>query len=133
MSAAPSVARSTTSCRSARSLGSIKSAPSPRPHPKPLCRSKKTKAQFVMVDGMKIPIENKVIDFTQSTEAPSYPMEDRLKMVRKSEIEDLKDKATKGNRMKFTVFNPQEKSNDILNKTTSLEGNISDLTAHLVK
>ena len=80
-----------------------------------------------MVDGMKIPIDNKVIDLTQSTEAPSYPMEDRLKMVRKSEIEDLKDKATKGNRMKFTVFNPQEKSNDILNETTSLEGNISKL------
>ena len=143
VSMAPSVARSMASRRSQRSAAhSTKSAPSPRPKPsvKSTRRSKKTKAQtkttktqYVTVDGMKIPIENKVIDLTQTTEAPSYPLEDRLKMVRQSEIEDLKEKATKGNRVKFTVFNPQEKSQDILNETTSLEGNISDLTAHLVK
>ena len=86
-----------------------------------------------MVDGMKIPVENKVIDLTQDTEAPSYPLSDQLKMTSKTEIEDLKDKATKGNWIKFMVFNPREKSNDILQETTLLEGNISDLTAHLIK
>ena len=86
-----------------------------------------------MVDGMKIPIKNTVIDLTQDTEAPSYPLSDRLKMKSKTEIEDLKDKVTKGNRIKFTVFNPTEKSNDILQETSLLQSKISDLEAHLIK
>ena len=126
------------SVASRRSIRSVKSASSSSRQKKN--RSVKTKrtgqpnaGQFVMVDGMKIPIENKVIDLTQEAEAPSYPLSDRLKMKSKTEIEDLRDKATKGNRIKFTVFNPTEKSNDILQETTSLESNISDLEAHLVK
>ena len=85
----------------------------------------------VTVDGMNFSLEN-AADFQNAVKTPAHTMAARANMSAE-ELESLRKGATRGNKTKFSLIHPNEKSEKAFDETASLMNLIADVKAHSFK
>ena len=95
-------------------------------------KPKVSKKTTITIDGIEIDVKTDELRPELARDTRTYPLKSRLVMDEKL-IEEIKVKAVRGNWKKFDLFDPKEKSDDILKETTSLEDIIADAKNHFQK